>query len=50
MKHSKLLALLLALAMIFALTACRSAGGQESAAPSEPAVESTEPAPTPPET
>ncbi len=41
-KQKRVWALLLALAMVFALTACRSAGTEESQTPSEP-VQSVEP-------
>ncbi len=53
MRHCRIPALLLALTMVFALTACRGAGTEESQQPTEPAQSvqptetSTEPAETP---
>ncbi len=47
MRHRKILALLLALAMVFALTACRDTGTTESVPGSEPVVESTLPSEAP---
>lgn len=47
MKHSKLLALLLALAMVFSLAACRSSGDNVSEAPSQEATEPDEPSEEP---
>lgn len=47
MKHSKLLALLLALAMVFSLAACRSSGDNVSEAPSQEATEPAEPSEEP---
>lgn len=47
MKHSKRLALLLALAMVFSLAACRSSGDNVSEAPSQEATEPAEPSEEP---